>query len=85
MEKHQKSEQQHKKTGASNVEYNLFSEVHCLLKGNAALERYMEDARDAGERDVESCFKAIHEQNKENVGKLRDLIVQHLSQHQKAA
>ena len=78
MEKHQKSEQQHKKTGASNVEYDLFSEVHSLLKGNAALERYIDDARDAGERDVETCFKGIHEQNKENVTKLRDLITQHL-------
>jgi len=78
VEKHQKSEQQHKKTGASNVEYDLFSEVHSLLKGNAALERYIEDARDAGERDVETCFKSIHEQNKENVTKLRDLITQHL-------
>ena len=85
MEKHQKSEQQHKKTGASNVEYDLFSEVHSLLKGNAALERYIEDARDSGERDVEVCFKAIHDQNKENVAKLRDLIAQHLGQQQKAA
>jgi hypothetical protein len=82
MEKHQKSEQQHKKTGASNVEYDLFSEVHSLLKGNAALEQYIEDARDAGERDIEGCFKAIHDQNKENVTKLRDLIAKRL---QKAA
>ena len=72
MEKHAKTE--HKKTGATNVEYDLFNEVTCLLKGNAALERYMEDAREAGEKDVEACFKTIHEQNKENVGKLRDLI-----------
>ena len=78
MEKHQKSEQQHKKTGASNVEYNLFSEVHSLLKGNNALEQYIEDAREAGNRDVESCFKAIMEQNKENVVKLRELIAKHL-------
>ena len=78
MEKHQKSEQQHKKTGASNVEYDLFSEVHAQLKGNSALEQYIEDAREAGDREVESCFKAIHDQNKENVVKLRDLIVRHL-------
>ncbi len=40
---------QQSKTGAPNVEYDLFSEVHCLLKGNAALEQYIQDARDAGE------------------------------------
>lgn len=79
MEKHAKSEQQHKKTGASNLEYNLLSEMHSLLKGNAALERYIEDAREVGERDVESCFKAMHDQNKENVIKLRELITKHMS------
>jgi len=86
MEKHQKgeqshmkSEQQQKKTGASNLEYDLFSEVHCLLKGNAALERYIEDAREAGDREVETCFKMIHDQNKENVTKLRDMIGKHIS------
>jgi hypothetical protein len=83
MEKQMKSEQQqaqpHKKMMSTpNVEYDLFSEVHCLLKGNAALEKYMDDAREAGDRDVETCFKAIHEQNKENVAKLRDLIAKHL-------
>jgi hypothetical protein len=71
--------EQHKKLGASNVEYDLFSEVHCLLKGNAALEKYMDDAREAGERDVESCFKAILDQNKDNVVKLRDLIGKHMT------
>ncbi|MFT3774471.1 MAG: hypothetical protein QM820_54630 [Minicystis sp.] len=82
MEKQQKSgqgQEQHKKTGASNLEYDLFSEVHSLLKGNSALERYIEDAREAGDREVEGCFKAIHDQNKENVTKLRDMIAKHLS------
>jgi hypothetical protein len=86
MEKHTKGEQQHsskpeqqhKKTGASNLEYDLFSEVHSLLKGNAALERYIEDAREVGDREVETCFKAIHDQNKENVTKLRDMIARHI-------
>jgi hypothetical protein len=77
-EKHGKMEQ-HKSVGATNLEYNLFSEVHCLLKGNAALVKYMEDAREAGERDIESCFKTILDQNKENVVKLRDLIGKHIS------
>jgi len=79
MEKQIKSEQQHKKAGSSNVEYDLFSEIHSLLKGNAALEKYTEDAREAGERDVETCFKTIHEQNKQNVEKLRELIGKHIA------
>jgi hypothetical protein len=79
MEKHQKSEHQAKKTGASNLEYDLFSEVHSLLKGNAALEQYIEDARAAGDREVETCFKSIQDQNKDNVTKLRDMIAKHIS------
>ena len=86
MEKHQKGEQSHgkseqqaKKTGASNIEYDLFSEVHSLLKGNAALERYIEDAREAGDREAEGCFKAMHDQNKENVVKLRDMIAKRIT------
>lgn len=88
MEKHQKSEQghvkgeqqqQHRKTGATNIEYDLFSEVHSLLKGNNALEQYIEDARQSGEREIETCFKSIQDQNKENVTKLRDLIGKHIS------
>lgn len=78
MEKQHKVEGQHKKTGASNVEYDLFNEVACLLKGNAALERYMDDARESGDREAETCFKTIHDQNKENVGKLREVIARHL-------
>jgi hypothetical protein len=86
MEKHQKTEPvqgkadaPHKRTGATNIEYDLFSEVHHLLKGNAALERYIEDARDAGDREAESCFKAIHDQNKDSVGKLREMLGRHLA------
>jgi hypothetical protein len=80
MEKQVKSEpQQHKKMGTPNIEYDLFSEVHCLLKGNAALEKYMDDAREAGDRDVETVFKSIHDQNRHNVEKLRELIAKHVA------
>jgi CubicO group peptidase (beta-lactamase class C family) len=36
------------------------------------------DAREAGEREVESCFQAIHDQNKENVAKVRELLARRL-------
>jgi hypothetical protein len=86
MEKHQKPEQSHakpeqsptRKTGTPNLEYDLFSEMHSLLKGCSALEQYIEDAKEAGDREVESTFKALHEQNRESVTKLRDLIGKHL-------
>ena len=78
MEKQQKWEQT-KKTGASNVEYDLFTEVSSLLKGNAALERYVEDARDAGDQEAESCFRTIHDQNAEHVVKLRRIVAKYVA------
>jgi rubrerythrin len=70
----EKQQQQKEKTGATNVEYDLFSEMHSLLKGNAALEQYINDAKGAGDQEVESCFQTLHDQNKQHVDTLRRLI-----------
>lgn len=67
-------------TGANNIEYDLVAEMHSLLKGNAALEKYIEDAKQAGEPELESCFKQIHDQNKENVSAIRQLISRRFAQ-----
>jgi hypothetical protein len=67
-------EKQHHQTGATNVEYDLFSEIHSLLKGNSALEQYIQDAKGMGDKEVESCFQTLHDQNKQHVDKLRKLI-----------
>jgi hypothetical protein len=72
-------------TGASNIEFDLVAEMHELLDGNAALERYMEDARQAGDREAESCFKKIRDQNRESVGTLRSLLAKYLTAPQRAA
>lgn len=66
-------------TGATNVEYDLYSEIHSLLKGNAALERYIQDAKKEGDKEVESCFESLHTQNKQHVDKLRSMIAKRLS------
>lgn len=56
------------------LEYDLFSEMHSLLKGNAALEQYINDAQSSGDKEVESCFQSLREQNKQHVEELRKLI-----------
>jgi DNA-binding ferritin-like protein (Dps family) len=66
--------QQHQQTGATNLEYDLFSEIHSLLKGNSALEQYIQDAKGIGDKEAESCFQTMHDQNKQYVEKLRKLI-----------
>ena len=77
MEKHKPASGHH--TGASNLEFDLYAEMHSLLKGNAALQRYIEDTRQEGDKEVESCFQTIYDQNKENVLKLRQLIAQRIA------
>ena len=66
-------------TGATNVEYDLYSEIHSLLKGNAALERYIQDAKREGDQEMESCFDLIRNQNKQYVEKLREMIAKRLA------
>lgn len=67
-------EKQQQATGATNLEYDLFSEMHALLKGNSALEQYIQDAKGVGDKEVESCFQTLHDHNKHQVDKLRKLI-----------
>ncbi len=71
--------QTHHQTGATNVEYDLYSEIHSLLKGNAALEQYIQDAKKEGDKEVESCFESLHKQNKQHVEKLREMIAKRLA------
>lgn len=65
-------------TGASNLEYDLIAELHEILEGNAALEKYIQDAKQAGDSEVERCFQQIHDQNKQSVTMLRQLLGQRL-------
>jgi rubrerythrin len=72
-------QQQKQQTGATNLEYDLFSEMHSLLKGNAALEQYIQDAQSAGDKEVETCFQTLHQENKQHVEELRKLIEKRIS------
>lgn len=77
MQNVQQQGKQHQ-TGASDLEYDLVAEMHEILEGNAALERYIEDARKVGDNEVERCFQHIHDQNRENVSELRGLLAKRL-------
>ena len=65
--------------GVSNVEFDLYAEIHSLLKGNQALDHYLNDARQAGDADLESCFQQIRDQNQQHVDKLRGMIAKRIS------
>jgi hypothetical protein len=72
--------QQQMSTGASNLEYDLVSEMHELLEGNAALEKYIEDAKGAGDNEAERCFTQIRDTNRQHVSSLRQILSRCLSQ-----
>jgi hypothetical protein len=67
-------------TGASNLEYDLIATMHKLLEGNAALEQYIEDARQAGDTEVEDCFRRIHNHNHQNIAALRSMLAKRFAQ-----
>jgi hypothetical protein len=69
---------QTQQTGASNLEYDIVAEMHELLQGNSALEKYIVDAQNAGDRDAEQCFQQIHDQNRTHVASLRSLLAKQL-------
>jgi hypothetical protein len=81
MEKqqHTASTAKHTHTGASNLEFDLFAEIYSLLKGNNALQQYMEDAKREGDKEAETCFQTLHQQNEENVAKLRGMIAKRVA------
>lgn len=58
----------------SNIDYDLVAEMHELLEGSEALEKYVEDARSEGDSEVADCFQEICDQNRDNANRLRGLI-----------
>ena len=70
---------QQQQTGASNLEYDIVAEMHELLEGNAALEQYIQDARQAGDSEAERCFQQIQDQNRQSVSQLRSLLAKHMA------
>jgi hypothetical protein len=65
-------------TGASDLEYDIVAEMHELLQGNEALDRYVNDACQANDDEAAQCFRAICQQNRDAVGKLRKLLAERL-------
>jgi len=66
-------------TGASNLEFDIIAAMHELLEGNAALERYIEDAREEAHSEAETCFNELRESNKAYIEKLRNMLASELS------
>lgn len=65
-------------TGVSNVAYDLMSVLTNKLEGIAAMEQYKRDAQ--GDQDAMECLEQIERQDREQIDKLRQLVVSRLGE-----
>jgi hypothetical protein len=67
-------------SGVSNVAYDLMVVLTNKLEGIAAIEEYLLDAEEAGDREVHALFARIEGRMRADVDELRDLLVGRLQQ-----
>ena len=70
------------KYGMSNIEYNIVTTLSNLLEGVEALEKYAQDAEQAGDSETATIFRTIRENNRSSTGQLRNALARHLSKGQ---
>lgn len=68
------------KYGISNIEYNIITTMANLLDGVDVLDRYAQDAEQAGDTECSTIFRTIRENNKSSAQQLRNALGRHLNQ-----
>ena len=67
-------------SGVSNVAYDLVALLENKLTGIAALEEYKQDAQQAGDQEVQQLLDQLQQRQREDVDRLKRLVVQRLQQ-----
>ncbi len=65
--------------GVSDVEYNVITTLATLLQSEDVLERYTEDAEQAGEQEIAELFHALRKHHKEIAKGLRAALMHNLT------
>lgn len=65
-------------SGISNVTYDLLATLTAKLEGIAAMEEYIDDAKDEGADDVRALFEECQQRETQDVNRLRELVKQYL-------
>lgn len=65
-------------SGISNVTYDLMATLTAKLEGIAAMEEYIDDAKEEGADDVRALFEQLQQTDTQDVSRLRDLLRQYL-------
>lgn len=65
--------------GVSDVEYNVITTLATLLQSEDVLERYTEDAEQAGEQEIAELFYSLRKHHKEIAKGLRAALRHNLT------
>lgn len=65
--------------GMSNVEYDLVVSLGNLLEGMEVLQKYAQDAEQAGDQETATAFRTLRENNRSSVQQLRGALARQLS------
>ena len=63
----------------SDLEYNVITTLATLLQSEDVLERYTEDAREAGEEDIVALFTSLRQHHREVAQGLREALKRNLT------
>lgn len=59
------------KNPVTDLEYDLFTTMSSLLQGADVLDKYVQDAEQAGDREVATLFGSIRDQNHQTALQVR--------------
>ena len=65
--------------GVSNIEYDIVTTLSNILEGMEALEKYAQDAEQAGDQECATIFRTLRENNRSSAQQLRSALSRHLS------
>lgn len=60
--------------GISNLEYDLVTSLSNLLEGMEALQKYAQDAEQAGDQETATAFRTLRENNRNSAQQLRSAL-----------
>jgi len=66
------------KYGVSNLEYDLVETLSNILGGMEALEKYAQDAEQAGDAECATIFRTLSENNRASAQQIRNALGRHL-------
>ena len=72
-------DQRQRRFGVSNIEYDIITTLSNLLEGMEALEKYAQDAEQAGDQECSTIFRTLRENNRSSAQQLRSALSRHLS------